>query len=83
MGNAALEGGASWKDRMSYFCRQSLWNATDKIQACLKGVIGDLNGAGELGESVYGEKADIMGPVGDGNMGDLATAVIVVCRRVR
>ena len=57
-------------------------HALKKFLACLKGVMGDLNGAGELGESVYGEKADMMGPVGDGNIGDLATAVIVTSSRV-
>lgn len=31
--------------------------------------LGDLGGAGEAGESVYGEKAD-MTPPGDGTRGD-------------
>ena len=39
--------------------------------------IGDLKGRGELGESVYGEKADIMLLLGDGNNGDFNAIIMM------
>ena len=40
-------------------------------------VTGDLNGLGELGESVYGEKADIRLLFGDGSIGDFNAIIMV------
>lgn len=39
-------------------------------------VIGDLNGAGDVGDSEYGEKADMRLRSGDGSIGDF-NAIIV------
>lgn len=38
---------------------------------------GDLNGLGELGESVYGENADIRLLFGDGSIGDFNAIIMV------
>lgn len=38
---------------------------------------GDLNGLGELGESVYGEKADIRLLFGEGSIGDFNAIIMV------
>lgn len=43
-------------------------------------MIGDLNGLGEDGESVYGEKADIKLLFGDGSNGDF-NAIIMLNQR--
>ena len=43
-------------------------------------MMGDLNGLGEVGESVYGEKADIRLLFGDGNNGDF-NAIIMLNQR--
>lgn len=37
---------------------------------------GDLNGAGEVGESEYGEKADMRERSGDGSRGDFSAIII-------
>jgi hypothetical protein len=39
----------------------------------------ELNGAGELGESVYGEKADESPPVGEGIIMGLFKAIANAC----
>lgn len=39
----------------------------------------ELNGAGELGESVYGEKADESPPVGEGIIMGLLSAIVCAC----
>lgn len=38
---------------------------------------GDLNGAGDDGESVYGEKADIRFVLGDGMRGDFNAIILI------
>lgn len=40
-------------------------------------MIGDLNGLGEVGESVYGEKADIRLLFGDGINGDFNAIIMM------
>ena len=40
-------------------------------------MIGDLNGLGEVGESVYGEKADIRLLFGDGINGDFKAIIMM------
>ena len=39
--------------------------------------MGDLNGAGDVGDSEYGEKADIRLRSGDGSIGDFSAMVAV------
>ena len=38
--------------------------------------MGDLNGAGDVGESEYGEKADIKERSGEGSIGDFNAIII-------
>lgn len=40
--------------------------------------VGDLNGAGDVGESEYGEKAEMRARSGEGMSGDFK-AIIIAC----
>lgn len=52
-------------------CRKLEWSAGIEERT------GDLNGLGELGESVYGEKADIRLLFGEGSIGDFNAIIMV------
>ena len=57
--------------------KTSVINAYDGLKTYSGRWIGDLNGAGDEGESEYGEKADIRERSGEGSIGDFNAIIIV------
>lgn len=72
-----VEGGAGPNARRAYAISLITTLPETRGETHIDEMIGDLNGLGEVGESVYGEKADIKLLFGDGISGDFNAIIMM------
>ena len=75
MGRIDWEDGGIWRVRWTCHVSYSCQSRKDRTYSGRLWEIGDLNGAGDVGDSEYGEKADMRLRSGEGSIGDFRAII--------